>query len=113
MLAAIKAGRKTMTRRVAKHWGALKPGALLQVVQDRSVWLRVVGVQRERLHDMERADYIEEGFKTKAEFVKLWDSLHGQRDPQNAWAMNPMVWVIVFERINPPADSADLFGAKA
>lgn len=82
------------------------------------LFLRVTGVQVERLQDMRLADCLKEGVQlTTAEqgdlviqgvrardrFSRVWDRTIKPADLLTyGWAANPWVWVIEFERCNRP-----------
>jgi hypothetical protein len=78
------------------------------------LFLRVTDVKAEQLWDITEEDAIAEGCRkgdkygetssialtAKQSFMWLWQKLYDRRDGC-AWASNPWVWVIEFERINP------------
>ncbi len=77
--------------------------------------MEVVNVQVERLQEMHHKaeEFTAEGIalprselfpeinradKLERHFIKLWDSMNGEKCP---WESNPWVWVIQFKRVNP------------
>lgn len=76
------------------------------------ITLRVTGVKVERLQEIGEADAMAEGVEKrnapegnevvewthKQSFAGLWESIHGH----GAWAANPWVAAISFERLPPP-----------
>lgn len=88
------------------------------------IFLQITDVRIERLNDISDKDSISEGIKTdncegkdcyyfypsndlrddsyldspKTSFYSLWNSINGEK----AWALNPWVWVVEFERIEKP-----------
>ena len=90
------------------------------------IFLQITDVRIERLNDISDKDSISEGIKTdncegkdcyyfypsndlrddsyldspKTSFYSLWNSINGEK----AWASNPWVWVIEFERIEKPTN---------
>lgn len=68
------------------------------------LWLRVLEVRAERLHDIDDAGAWHEGVRSplrmvgarRNAFARLWDSINGKREG-GAWADNPPVWVVRFE----------------
>jgi len=59
------------------------------------ITLRIVKVRDDWLNNISESDAKAEGVNDKAEFSLLWDKINGN----GAFAKNPMVWVIEFERI--------------
>ena len=59
--------------------------------------LHVDAVRIEPLQDVSEADARAEGVEDKAAYRALWDSINGERG--HAWATNPWVWVVTFERV--------------
>lgn len=70
------------------------------------LFLRVMGVRVERLHDMTANSAMDEGFTDWNDFVRCWDSTikPAYRDIYG-WAANPWVWVIEFERSTKEEDN--------
>jgi hypothetical protein len=82
-------------------------------------FLRVTAVRAERLHEITEEDAVREGFfagwhstetssramAARQAFCWVWDTLNGKRaGGAYAWARNPWVWVVSFERVEMPAD---------
>lgn len=81
------------------------------------LWLRVLEVRAERLHEITEEGAIAEGAPLagwqhpmkplgvsmfedhRAGFACLWDQINGKRSP---WARNDWVWVVRFERVDAP-----------
>jgi len=68
------------------------------------ITLELVNVRVERVQSISRADVLAEGFERIEnetwpwrQYMKLWDSIHGQ----GSWASNPWVWVLEFKRVTP------------
>lgn len=91
------------------HIGRHRPSMFLPKRFAR-VWLEVLGVRRERLHDISTQDAIAEGVNpddcpttylemlpARGAFAFLWNSLNAKRG--HGWDTNPWVWVIEFKRI--------------
>lgn len=78
------------------------------------IWLKVTDVRVERLQEMWASDVSKEGIyftkPTTADemlmaFAKLWSSTIKKSDLDSyGWDANPWVWVIEFERCEPPED---------
>jgi len=65
------------------------------------LFIRVAGVQVERLRDITWEQTVEEGVDRPMRFDVVWDSTIKKSDlPRYGWAANPWVWVIAFERIS-------------
>jgi hypothetical protein len=118
MIEAIRAGKKTQTRRLVnagkdKKGGCRygKVGNVLYVPR-ADLRLRITAIGRERLHEITWDDAIKEGIADPgrgrghsaidrvhpitgcvAQFRRLWESIHGE----GSWVANPEVWVISFE----------------
>lgn len=65
------------------------------------LWLEVVSVRPERLHDMTEQEVQAEGldvsgFEAFEAFAHLWDQINGERA---RWASDPWVWRIEFRRV--------------
>ena len=78
------------------------------------IWLKVTDVRSDRLQNMERIDFLNEGLRLpedeqhvdlllKAEFKGLWNSTVKKQDlGKYGWDANPYVWVIDFEQCKKP-----------
>lgn len=68
------------------------------------LFLRVKDIKAEKLHEMDKADFIKEGLEERNcfnNFCKLWDSTIKKEDIDKfGWFANPFVWVIDFEVLN-------------
>lgn len=70
------------------------------------IFLKVINVRVERLHDISESDAIAEGIiiektpfiEPANAFASLWQSINGKK----SWAQNPFVWVYEFERTEKP-----------
>lgn len=60
------------------------------------IFLPLVKVRDEPLHSITNAASRHEGFASRADFIRVWDSLYGKTD--NAWKKNPMVRVYRWEK---------------
>lgn len=56
------------------------------------IFLDVLSVKIERLHDINDIDIIREGVSNRQNYIEIWNSIYGQ----NAWFRNPWVWVVKF-----------------
>lgn len=74
------------------------------------IWLRVIAIQPQRVQDITNDDAKAEGVTCATDnsgmmhrhkFRLLWDSLYSGAD---AWKANPWVWMIRFERTEPPEE---------
>ena len=70
------------------------------------ITLEIINVRVERLQDITESDAIEEGCQcagvpasltNRGAFAKLWESINGA----GSWGLNPFVWVIEFQRLQP------------
>lgn len=84
------------------------------------IWLKVIDVRVERLHNMDVYDFITEGVcitpeafndpenaygQAKDAFVKIWDSTIKKADKDKyGWDANPWVWVIEFKEGEKPEE---------
>lgn len=82
------------------------------------IWLRVKSVKPQRINEITLDDFLKEGvilrpeafndpdnayLQAKEEFIRIWEStLKGPDKEHYAWAENPWVWAIEFERCNKP-----------
>lgn len=69
------------------------------------IFLRVIDVRVERLHEMRNSDARKEGMEHEiyplGQFINLWNSLIKKQDiDKYGWNANPFCWVIEFERIS-------------
>ena len=60
------------------------------------LYLGVVDVRCERLHEITEDDAEAEGFDSRAHFEGLWEHLNAKRG--YGWDVNPFVWVVDFKR---------------
>ena len=68
------------------------------------IFLRVKGVEVERLQDIDDAGVTAEGLEIGCYFDELWDSTIKPKDrAAYGWGANPWVWVIQFERREKPS----------
>lgn len=67
------------------------------------IWLEIVEVRQERLHDISDADCLAEGGYTHNRFRAAWDEMWG--GGEFAVELNPLVWVVSFRKIETPACS--------
>lgn len=58
--------------------------------------LDVVSVRAERLHNIDDADAIREGFKSREDFAETWRGIYGAA----SWDANPWVWRVEFSRVH-------------
>lgn len=83
MVAAIQAGRKTVTRRNAGT--KLEPGQIRSVQlgmgRESIGTIEIVDVREERLGAITNAEAQLEGVSDRAAFVELWKTIHGKWDP--------------------------------
>lgn len=66
------------------------------------IWLEVVDIRVQRLHEITREECLAEGVDeplpfAKSGFASLWYSIH-KKEPYE-WYSNPWVWVVEFKRI--------------
>jgi hypothetical protein len=100
----------------SNQWGwRLKIGRFLPKRSSR-ITLKITAIRQERLNDISEADAIAEGVQCDSSidyrraqttdgavlhshavdmFKSLWESLYGD----GSWDVNPLVWVISFERV--------------
>ena len=84
------------------------------------IWVRVIDVRVERLHDMTLDDFLNEGVVIRPEafndpenayqqaknaFINIWDSTVKKAERElYGWDANSFVWVIEFERCEKPEE---------
>jgi hypothetical protein len=62
------------------------------------LWLRLVDIRVQELHEIDAHDVKAEGFNCERELIELWNKLHGV----GAWSVNPWVWALTFRRDKRP-----------
>ena len=93
----ILSGLKTETRRMWKkpraNVGAIHRCQTQMFTKDYFAQVKILKVYQERLGDIKRSDYRDEGGCTKETFIKAWTGINGNYDP------DLVVYVIKFELV--------------
>lgn len=78
-ITAMRAGRKTQTRRRSTYWLKKHPGDRITIVHQGEYlgWARVDFIWRQRLSDMEDLEAQLEGYDSRGDFYDAWRSLYG------------------------------------
>ena len=117
LIAKIKAGDKTQTRRPTQNdqfvergfkfssvynannvlmWHVGKRYALVPKRGAKGVgFIQLIDIERQKLGELTHDAAIAEGFASQAEFFAYWSTIYGEVD------LNQSVWVLFFEYIRP------------
>lgn len=113
LAALVMAGEKTVTRRVCSRnpnspW--FIDGCSLKVGRDYAVCpgrgkhaigrVRVLGVERRHLGQIDTADARREGFANRGEFRRAWEQING------SWSDGVLVWRVEFEVVSSESGAA-------
>ena len=64
------------------------------------ITLEIRRIEVQRLHDMTTRDAFSEGVNGRGPFSQLWSKIHPPGPHyEDAWSLNPLVWVVAFDRI--------------
>ncbi len=78
-----------------REWLRWRPSIFMPRKVSR-LTLDLTDVRVQRVQDISVEDTIEEGVLSVVEYVRLWNSIHGE----GSWAANPWVWCLSFARVD-------------
>ena len=93
---AMRAGRKTQTRRQSTYWVEKRPGSRITIVYKGKLlgWATIVDRYQQRLYRMTDNEVMAEGYTDLDAFLKAWASLYPPRDWKKM--LNTLVTVVEF-----------------
>ena len=106
MIEKIISGIKIRTRRPMKNNAHQEPYSKGETVcvNSSSLHIKILGIVKEPLHNINLADVLEEGFSSLGEFKTFWNTRIYNNKPEYQWDKNPMVWNIFFKEKNEPVN---------